>query len=207
VATKDQSSRCGLGGEGLEGVAGEAHDAPLGEDVGADAFVDGDGGGVPGEDVPLEAAAALVDGDAGETREESFADALFAMLGRDVEVFETDAVVAAPGGVAGEVEGEADGGGEGGSLLGPVGDERSEARSGAEAVAEEVGFGGDDGVGFAFVEGEFVDEAEDGGDVGGCGGADVGLAHLSARSVAAGRYARAARIATAKCGGPSLRSG
>jgi hypothetical protein len=35
----------------------------------------------------------------------------------------------------------------------------------------------------------------------------VGLAHLSARSVAAGRYARTTRIATAKCGGPSLRSG
>jgi hypothetical protein len=43
----------------------------------------------------------------------------------------------------------------------------------AEAVAEQVGFGGDDGVGFALVEGEFADEAEDGGDVGGRGRADV----------------------------------
>ncbi len=42
-----------------------------------------------------------------------------------------------------------------------------------EAVAEEVGFGGDDGVGLALVGGELVNEAEHGGDVGGCGGADV----------------------------------
>jgi hypothetical protein len=47
----------------LEGVAGEAHDAPLGEDVRAEALVDGDGGRVPVEHVPLQAWAAFVDGD------------------------------------------------------------------------------------------------------------------------------------------------
>ena len=41
----------------------EAHDAPFGEDAGAEALVDGDGGGVPVEDVPFEAGAALLDGD------------------------------------------------------------------------------------------------------------------------------------------------
>ena len=94
-------------------------------------------------------------------------------VGGDVEVFEADAVVAAPGGVAGEVEGEAGGG----AVV--VGDEGGEAGVGSPAVAEEVGFGGDDGVGLALVVGEFADEAEDGGDVGGRGGADVerGLGH------------------------------
>ncbi len=43
---------------------------------------------------------------------------------------------------------------------------------GAEAVAEEVGFGGEDGVGFALVGGEVADEWEDLGDVGGGGWAD-----------------------------------
>jgi hypothetical protein len=131
----------------LEGVAGEAHDAPLGEDVAADFFVDGDGGGVPGEDVPLQTGAALVDGDAGEVGEESFADSLPAVAGTDIEIFEADAVMAAPGGVTGEAEGEAYG------FVFQFGDDAGEARGGAEAVAEEVGFSGEDGVGFAFVEG------------------------------------------------------
>ena len=47
-------------GEGVEGVAGDAHDAPVGEHAGAEALVDGDGGFVPVEDVPLEARAAFV---------------------------------------------------------------------------------------------------------------------------------------------------
>ena len=48
-----------------------------------------------------------------------------------------------------------------------------------EAVAQEVGFGGDDGVGLALVGGELVDEAEHGGDVGGRGRADVEHAAVS----------------------------
>jgi len=76
-------------------------------------------------------------------------------------------VVAAPGGVAGEEEREA-----GGRAV-DVGNEGAEARGGAEAVAEEIGFGGDDGLGFALVEGELADEVKDSGDVGGCGGTDV----------------------------------
>ncbi len=43
----------------------------------------------------------------------------------------------------------------------------------AEAVAEEVGFGGEDGVGFALVGGEVADELQDLRDVGGGGGAEV----------------------------------
>ena len=164
----------GVGGsEGGEGFVGEAHDAPLGEDAGADALVDGYRVFVPLEDIPLEAGAALVDGDTGEAREESFADAVAAEGWGDVEIFEADAVVAAPGGVGGEVEGKAGGG----AVV--VGDEGGEAGGGSPAVAEEVGFSGLDGVGLAFEVGEFTNEAKDGGDVGGRGGADGegGLGH------------------------------
>ena len=73
----------------------------------ADLFVDGDGGIVPVEDVPLEAWAAFVDGDLREAGEQGSADSLPAQRGCDVEVFKPDAVVAEPGGVAGEVKGEA----------------------------------------------------------------------------------------------------
>ena len=150
----------------MEGVAGEAHNAPFGEDVGADAFIDSDGGSVPFEDVPFEARAALLNGDRGEFGEEGFADSLPAQRWRDVEVFEADAVMAAPGGVAGEVEGKA------GGLVFAIGDKGGKARRGSPAVAKQVGFGGDDGVRSSLVGGELVDEAEDGGDIGRGGGAD-----------------------------------
>lgn len=55
--------------------------------------------------------------------------------------------MAAPGGVGGEVESEAGGG----TVV--VGDEGGEARGGTPAVTEEVGFGGENGVRFAFVLG------------------------------------------------------
>lgn len=137
----------GLQGEGLEGDFGEAHDAPLGEDFGSDGLVEVDGGGVPFEDVPLQARAALFDGDAGEVDEQGLADSLPSSGWGDVEVFEADAVVAAPGGVAGEVKGEAGGLRDG--VAGEFGYEAMEARGWAEAVSEQVGFGGEDCVGFA----------------------------------------------------------
>jgi hypothetical protein len=159
-----------VAGQGLKGFAGQAHDAPFGEDAGADFFVDGDGGGVPAEDVPLEAGAALVDGDTGEVGEKGFADSLPSLGRGDVEVFEANAVVAEPGGVAGEVETEA--GRYGLAVLFELGDDAMEAGGGAEAVAEQVGLGGEDGLGFALVDGQLADEAEDLGDVGRVGGAD-----------------------------------
>jgi hypothetical protein len=59
----------------------------------------------------------------------------------------------------------------------PLGDEGVEAARGlrfvcGEAVAEEVGFGGENGVGFALVGGEVADEGEDVGDILRCGGAE-----------------------------------
>ena len=77
-----------------------------------------------------------------------------------------DAVVGSPGGVVVEVEGEACG------FFVDVGDEAVEAGGGAEAVAEEVGFGGQDGFGFQLVGGQVADELEDLRDVGGDGWAD-----------------------------------
>ena len=80
--------------EALERVTAEAHDAPVFLGFAADAFVDGDGGGVPGEDVPFEAVAAFLYGDLGYGLEEGFAYAVAAQGGGDVDVFEADAVVA-----------------------------------------------------------------------------------------------------------------
>ena len=129
-------------------------------------LVEADGGGVPFEDVPLEAGAAFGLRDGDDVGEESFADSLPSLGWADVEVFDVDAVMAAPGGVVVEVEGEAD------WLVFDVGYEAVEAGSGAEAVAEEVGLGGEDGFGFALVGGEVADELQDLGDVGGSGWAD-----------------------------------
>lgn len=134
--------------------------------MGSHLLVEVDSGLVPVEDVPLKAIAAF-EGDGGEAAEEGFGDAFATELGADEEVFEMDASVAAPGGIEGEVEGE------GGGLVVPLGDEAGEDFLRAETVAEEVGFGGDDGVRLALVGGEVADEGEDLGDVGGGGGADI----------------------------------
>jgi hypothetical protein len=157
--------------ESEEGGAGDLHAFPLGLHDGAEGVVEVDGGLVPVEDAPLVAGAAFGDGDGGDADEEGFADSLPAMLGADVEVFEIDSGVAAPGGVVVEVEGEAGGGGS--VVFGEVGDDAVEAFGFAEAVAKEIGLGGEDGVGLALVGGEVADEGEDLGDVGGCGGAEV----------------------------------
>ena len=165
-------------------LAGEAHDAPVGGHLRAHLVVEVDGVLVPVEDVPLEAVAALDDGDGGDLVKESFADAFAAEGGLDEEVFEVDAVVALPGGVVVEVEGEA------GRCTLPLGEEDVEAGDGTEAVAVEVGGGGEDGVGLALVDGELANKGEDGGDVLGGGepdaegwGRHVGVSVAGARVV------------------------
>ena len=60
-----------------------------------------------------------------------------------------------------------------GRLRTDYGDEAVEARGGAEAVAQQVGVGGDCGGGLALVLCQLADEGEDVGDVGGGGGADA----------------------------------
>jgi hypothetical protein len=161
--------RGGSGGERWEGFAGDLHALPLRLHNGSQLVVEVDRGLVPIEDAPLEARAAFGYGDSCDAGEEGFADSLPAMFGTDVEIFEVDACVAAPGGVVVEVEGKA--GGRRGVCFRQLGDDAVEAFGFAEAVAEEIGFGGVDGVGFAFVGGEVADEGEDLRDVGGSGGA------------------------------------
>src|SRR5215469_4357241 len=164
----------------MERLAGKTHDAPFAKHARADLFVDGDRWGVPFEDIPLEARAAFDDRDLREACEERAANSLPSQRGCDVEVFEADAVVAEPGGVAGEVKREACGSRV--PVLGELGDECAEACGTVqlraigcerEAVAEKVGLGGDDSVGFALVGGELADEAQHGWDVSGGGGANV----------------------------------
>ena len=59
-----------------------------------------------------------------------------------------------------------------GVIVVPIDDEHMKFWIGAEAIAEDVGLGGDDGVGLALVLGERADEAQDQRGVGGLGIAD-----------------------------------
>src|SRR5450432_1347349 len=61
-------------GEGGERLTGDAHDAPFGLHDGTDGVVEVDGGGVPVEDGPLEARAALCDGDGGDGGKQGLAN-------------------------------------------------------------------------------------------------------------------------------------
>ncbi len=134
-------------GKGYKGFVGYAHNAPLGEHVGAELLIKGDGRGVPGKDVPLQARAALGHGDLGDVLEQRSAESLPSMDGSDVDVLEAQAVVAAPGAVAGEEKSKA------GSSLIQLSDDAAEAGCRAEAVAKQVGFRGKNGVRLALVEG------------------------------------------------------
>ncbi len=154
-------------GEGCEGFVGYAHNAPLGQHVGAELLVESESRGVPGEDVPLEARAAFSDRDLGQVFEQGSSDSLPSVGGGDVKVFKAESMVAAPGAVAGEEEGEA-----GGSSV-KVSDYATEAWNRTEAVAEQVGFGGEDSIRFALVQGKLADEAQDGRNILWGGGADV----------------------------------
>ena len=154
-------------GKGCKGFVGDAHDAPLGKHVGADLLVEGDGRRIPGEDVPFETRAAFIDGDPGKVLQQRPANSLPSVGGGDVDVFEAQPVVTAPGAVAGEEKGETRR-----SLI-QLGDDAAKAWRGVKAIAQEVGFGGEDGIRFALVQGKLADEAQDDGNVLGGGRADV----------------------------------
>ena len=92
-----------------QGVAGHAIADPLGLGQGAQAVVELDGGQVPVEHAPLESAAVFLDGDLRQPAQQRRARAQAARLGRDVEVFEVQAVAALPGRVIEEVDRKAHG--------------------------------------------------------------------------------------------------
>src|SRR5882757_4736261 len=134
-------------------------------------MVEVDGGLVPVEDAPFEARATLGDSNGGDARKQRFANALAAKDRTDEEVFEIDARVASPGGVAVEVEGKACG------CAVVLGHEAMETAGLGEAVAVKVGLGGEDGVGLALILGQLADEGENLGDVVRSGGADIEFGH------------------------------
>ena len=144
----------------------QTHDAPLGEDAGPEALVDGDGRRIPFENIPLKARTALLNGNLRESYKKRFADSPASQRWRDIEVFQPDAMVATPGGVAREIKSEA----SGRAVM--LSDKSPETRRRPEAVAQEVCFGGDNGIRFALIEGQLVNEAEDRGNVSRRGGTD-----------------------------------
>ena len=131
--------------ERIQGFVGNAHNAPFGEDLGAELLVKSEGGSVPGKDVPLKPGTAFGDGNLGEMLEEGSADSLPSLSRSDVDVLQAKAVVTAPGAVAGEEEGES-----GGDAV-ELSHHAAEARCGAEAVPEQIGFGGEHCVRLALI--------------------------------------------------------
>ena len=86
--------------------AGHAHIAPLVQEFGAHGAIEVDGRGVPVEDLPLQAQAALFDGNGGDPLQQRLADAEAAKFRLNEQVFEVEARAAQPGGVVEEVEGK-----------------------------------------------------------------------------------------------------
>eukprot|EP00634_Sargassococcus_sp_CCMP2135_P000969 CAMPEP_0198672950 /NCGR_PEP_ID=MMETSP1467-20131203/93830_1 /TAXON_ID=1462469 /ORGANISM="unid. sp., Strain CCMP2135" /LENGTH=226 /DNA_ID=CAMNT_0044409795 /DNA_START=22 /DNA_END=700 /DNA_ORIENTATION=- len=153
--------------EGVHGVSGHAEGLPLGEELGLALLgVEGDGGGVPVEGVPVEPRVAAGVGDGGDGLEEEAAEAVFAVGLDDEEVFE---VGAGPGprrvGVV--EEREADG------VVVVFCEKAVEFRRRRKAVAQQVGLGDlDGGFGFLFVGRQADDEAPERRGVAGLGEAD-----------------------------------
>src|SRR5690606_11373580 len=90
---------CLCKGQAVQGLAGDAYDAPFGQDVGANVFVEVDGVLVPIQDGPFESAAVLFDGKLGQVLERHLAHALAAMLGLYVQVFQIQAALVQETGV------------------------------------------------------------------------------------------------------------
>lgn len=141
--------------------------------MGAERFVEGDGGGVPVEDAPFHAAVAALVGEFGEMEENGFADAATAKGGFHEKVFEVESGFREKRGVVGEENGEAGGGGRGNLVGGGKGEEAFGGGFGAEKRGAEFFLGGFDLVRELFVVGEAADELKNERNVGGCGGAEV----------------------------------
>lgn len=160
------------GGEPEKGVTGDANVAPGVEELGTHSGVEVDGRGVPVEDLPLEAGAAVFDGDGGDSLQEGLADAEAAEFGVDKEVFEVETGAAEPSRIVEEIESEA------GRRAVVLGYKTEIEGIRTETVAKEVGFGGDDGVGFSLIGSKGADEVKDERNVIACGLPDSGC-HVS----------------------------
>ena len=97
-----------LAGEGLEGGAVEAVGGPVGHGECAEGLVEVDGGGVPVEDAPFDAAVVAGEGELGEVAEEGCADALVAVGWLDVDFLEVEAGAGEEGGEGLEEDGVGD---------------------------------------------------------------------------------------------------
>ena len=141
-------------GEAGEGIAAEADIAPLIEELGAHGAVKLDGGGVPVEDLPLEAEAVVFKGDGGYLAEQGLADALAAKGRLDEDVFEVDSGAAHPGGVIEEKEGKT------GGMAVVLGDEAAEERLRAKTIPEQTFRSSLDRVRGALIRGQGADEGQ-----------------------------------------------
>ena len=157
--------------ENMKPLADDAHGAPVRQHLCSHLLVEADGGCIPLEHVPLQTRAALAYRDGGYAGEQSFANSLSAVFRTNVKVFDMNTSVAAPSGVVMKVKRKAHRSGRVG--FAQFCDEAVEAFCGAKAVAEKIGLGGVDRVGFPFILGELADEGEHLWNVGGRRGTEV----------------------------------
>ena len=148
--------------------AADAHVAPLVQELGAHGAIEIDGRRVPVQHLPLQAQAALFDGDGRDPLEQRLADAQAAKLGMHEKIFEVEPGPAHPGGVVEEVKGKA------GRSAVVLGYQAEIEGVGSKAVAQQVGFGGGDGVRLALIGGQGANKGENLRNIGGGRGPNRG---------------------------------
>jgi len=87
--------------------------------------------------------------------EQSLPDSQTPLRRRDIDIFQPDAVMAAPSRVAVEEQGKAR------RLAFMLRDNAAKVRYRTKTIAQEIFFGGEDAVRFALVKGEFADVGKD----------------------------------------------
>src|SRR5690606_12857102 len=155
-------------GQALQGFAGDARHAPVVQDLRALVLVEVDGVLVPVQHHPFEAPAALFHGQLGQVAQHGCAQALLAVRRVYVQVFQVDAAPVQEAGVVVEPHDV----GDRRVRLVFRGDDQAVGAGfvGKKAVAQRFGSGAEDML--QFLEGgQVAHQSQDGGDVGGAGGA------------------------------------
>lgn len=160
------------------GVEVELAVVPVAFDDGPEFLVEGERGGVPVEDLPVEAGGAQLAGALGRLPEQFVAESLPAVLGLNIEVFEVGGA-SLPSGVDGKEEGHAD------DLVVDGGDQQFESLVEEEILAELFGVI-DHFLRGPFVLGELVDQTHHGGQVFLASGADGGVGRQGGRHAPSG---------------------